>query len=97
VRQKIETPEAPRIHARRLAIVEPVFASLRSNQRLDRFTHRSPAKVGVQWLLYCLVHNIEKVARLSRKYGKHRLETALPRLARPLIGLAKTLVRLFGA
>ena len=49
--------------------IEPVFANLRSNKRLDRFTYRGQAKVSVQWLLYCLVHNLEKLAHLSSKYG----------------------------
>jgi transposase len=87
MRQKIDTHEARRIYARRLAIVEPVFANLRSNKRLDRFTYRGLAKVSVQWLLYCLVHNLEKVAHLSRKYGpqrqKHILAGLLSRLIRP--------------
>lgn len=69
MRQKIDTAPARAIYGRRLAIVEPVFANLRSNKRLDRFTYRGQAKVGVQWLLYCLVHNLEKLAHLSRKYG----------------------------
>jgi hypothetical protein len=42
--------------------VKPVFANLRHNKRLDRFTLRSRAKVNTQWRLYCLVHNIEKLA-----------------------------------
>ena len=77
MRQKIDTPEARRVYARRLAIVEPVFANLRSNKRLDRFTYRGKEKVGVQWLLYCLVHNLEKIAHYSRKYGPKRSETRL--------------------
>lgn len=80
MRQKIDTPQARAIYGRRLAIVEPVFANLRSNKRLDRFTYRGKAKVGVQWLLYCLVHNIEKLAHLSRQYGPGRRKTALARL-----------------
>ena len=59
MRQKIDTAPARAIYGRRLAIVEPVFANLRCNKRLDRFTYRGMAKVSVQWLLYCLVHNIE--------------------------------------
>jgi len=65
MRQKIDTLEARRIYGRRLAIVEPVFGNLRSNKRLDRFTYRGLAKVSIQWQLYCLVHNIEKLAHLS--------------------------------
>ena len=33
----------PAGNGRRLAIVEPVFANLRSNKRLDRFTYRGLA------------------------------------------------------
>jgi hypothetical protein len=37
-----------------------VFANLR--QRLDRFTLRGQTTVDTQWKLFCLVHNIEKLA-----------------------------------
>jgi hypothetical protein len=36
--EKIETEPGRRIYPQRLAIVEPVFANIRSNKRLDRFT-----------------------------------------------------------
>jgi hypothetical protein len=42
--------------------MEPVFANLRHNKRLDRFTLRGQVEVNTQWHLYCLVHNIEKLA-----------------------------------
>lgn len=60
---KIDSPDGQRIYSRRLAIVEPVFAHLRSQKRLDRFTLRSKPKVNAQWLLYCLVHNITKLMK----------------------------------
>jgi hypothetical protein len=47
----------------RFAIVEPVFGNLRHNKGLDRFTLRGRKKVEGQWKLYCLVHNIEKLAK----------------------------------
>jgi transposase len=58
---KIDTPEAREIYGQRLAIVEPVFGNLRSQKRLDRFTLRGRIKVNIQWMLYCMVHNIEKL------------------------------------
>jgi hypothetical protein len=58
---KIDTPEAREIYGQRLAIVEPVFGNLRSQKRLDRFTLRSKIKVNIQWMFYCMVHNIEKI------------------------------------
>ena len=36
--------------------------NLRHNKRLNRFTLRGQQKVDGQWKLYCLVHNIEKLA-----------------------------------
>ncbi len=60
--QKIDTPEGRRIYARRMKIVEPVFANIRTHKRLDRFTLRSKIKVNIQWLLYYIVHNIGKIA-----------------------------------
>jgi Transposase DDE domain len=59
--EKIDTEPGRRIYPQRLAIAEPVFANIRTNKRLDRFTLRGKIKVNIQWLLYCLVHNIEKI------------------------------------
>ena len=62
MRDRIDAPAGRAQYARRFATVEPVFANLRANKRLDRFTLRGRAKVDTQWKLYCLVHNIEKLA-----------------------------------
>ena len=63
----VQRPERTRargrkLYGQRISIVEPVFANLRQNKRLDRFTLRTLPKVNTQWSLYCLVHNIEKLA-----------------------------------
>ena len=62
MRDRIDAPAGRAQCARRFATVEPVFANLRANKRLGRFTLRGRAKVDTQWKLYCLVHNIEKLA-----------------------------------
>jgi transposase len=62
MKQRIDTPEGRAQYGRRFAIVEPVFANIRHNKRLDRFTLRGRVKVNAQWQLFCLVHNIEKLA-----------------------------------
>jgi transposase len=67
--EKIETEEGRRIYPQRLAIAEPVFANLRINKRLDRFTLRGKVKVNIQWLMYCLVHNIEKLLNYGLAYA----------------------------
>lgn len=58
----IDLPVNRARYARRLATVEPVFANVRCNKGLDRFTLRGRVKVDAQWKLFCLVHNIEKLA-----------------------------------
>jgi DDE family transposase len=58
----IDSERGRKLYGRRIATVEPVFANLRHNKRLDRFTLRSWPKVNTQWNLYGLVHNIEKLA-----------------------------------
>jgi transposase len=62
---KIDTERARKIYPRRVAIVEPVFANIRTQKRLDRFTLRGKIKVDIQWLLYCMVHNIEKIVNFG--------------------------------
>ncbi len=62
MKRKIDSPEGRILYGRRFATVEPVFGNLRHNKRLDRFTLRGRKKVDGQWKLYCLVHNIEKLA-----------------------------------
>lgn len=62
MKQRIDSPQGRALYGRRMATVEPVFGNLRYNKRLDRFTLRGQRKVDTQWQLYCLVHNIEKLA-----------------------------------
>ena len=68
MKAKIDTPEGRRIYAKRLAIVEPVFANIRWQKRLDRFTLRTKDKVNIQWVLFALVHNIEKISNYGWAY-----------------------------
>jgi hypothetical protein len=58
---KVDTELGRTIYPQRIAIAEPVFANIRTHKRLDRFTLRGKVKVNIQWLLYCMVHNIEKI------------------------------------
>jgi hypothetical protein len=62
MRERIDSAEGRALYAQRLGTVEPVFANIRHNKRLNRFTLRGRPKVDGQWKLFCLVHNIEKLA-----------------------------------
>jgi len=57
-------------YSQRLAIVEPIFANIRIQKRMDRFTLRGKGKVNVQWLLSCMVHNIEKILNYGVAYAQ---------------------------
>ncbi|MCC6771254.1 MAG: transposase [Gemmatimonadaceae bacterium] len=61
MQRRLDTPHGRVVYGRRFATVEPVFANLRHNKWLDRFTLRGREKVDGQWKLFCLVHNIEKL------------------------------------
>jgi hypothetical protein len=68
MKQKIDTKEGRRTYSKRLGIVEPVFGNIRACKRMDRFTVRGQIKVNIQWMLYCLVHNIEKICNFGKSY-----------------------------
>jgi len=60
MRKKLETVEYQDIYAYRMQIIESVFANIRHCKGLNRFTVRGKEKVNIQWLLYCMVHNLSK-------------------------------------
>jgi hypothetical protein len=72
MRQRIDSAEGKLAYGRRIATVEPVFANIRHNKRMNRFTLRGKYKVDSQWKLYALVHIIEKWAKLRKKSSMKR-------------------------
>ena len=62
MKARIDSATGREQYGRRFATVKPVFANLRHNKLLDRFTLHGRTKVDGQWKLFCLVHNIEKLA-----------------------------------
>lgn len=66
MRHRVDSAKGKEIYSHRMSVVEPVFANIGTQKRLNRFSLRGKAKVDSQWKLYCMVHNIEKIAN----YGK---------------------------
>jgi transposase len=66
---KLATPEGQAVFSKRQAIVEPVFANITFQKRLDWFSLRSKLKVDIQWRLFCLVHNIEKLLHFGSAHA----------------------------
>jgi hypothetical protein len=70
MRKKIDDPAWRELYSRRMQIIEPVFSNMTYCKGMNRFTLRTEKKVGIQWKLYCTVHNIGKCIRpLGMKYG----------------------------
>jgi hypothetical protein len=60
--ERFDTGRGRHYYSRRMGTVEPVFANIRRNRGLDWFSLRGRVKVDTQWKLFCLVHNIGKLA-----------------------------------
>ena len=67
--KKIDTESGRKIYSHRMGIIEPVFANIRSTLGLDRFSLRGKVKVNIQWLLFCITHNIGKIQRYGMQTG----------------------------
>ena len=61
--RKIDSYKGRIIYGFRIGIIEPVFGNIKSNLGLFRFTLRGRLKVGIQWKLFNIVHNLGKICR----------------------------------
>ena len=62
MRCAIDSARGRRLYGRRIGTVEPVFGNIQHNKRLTRLKLRGREKVNARWRLYCMAHNIEKLA-----------------------------------
>jgi hypothetical protein len=70
MKEKIDDPAWRELYSRRMQIIEPVYSDITYCKGMDRFTLRGKGKVGIQWKLYCIVHNIGKCIKpLGKKCG----------------------------
>jgi hypothetical protein len=61
MKEKVDSVAGRRIYSRRIWTIEPVFGNICSNKKLDRISLIGEKKCTAQWLMFCLVHNIEKL------------------------------------
>jgi len=66
MKEKIDSDKGRHCYSKRLGAVEPVFGNINTTKRLNRFSLRGKPKVNAQWLMYCMVHNIEKIQRYGQ-------------------------------
>ena len=69
MKHRVDSAKGKQIYSHRMSVVEPVFANIGVNKRLNRFTLRSKRKVQGQWQLFCLIHNIEKLANYGHSFA----------------------------
>lgn len=67
MKAKIDSVQGKQDYAKRMWTIEPVFANITSNKAIKRLSLRGKAKVTCQWMLCCIVHNVEKLWR----YGEY--------------------------
>jgi hypothetical protein len=60
MRKKIDESKNRVVYGRRMQIIEPCFSDMSYCKGMNRFSLRTKVKVNIQWLLYCIVHNIGK-------------------------------------
>jgi hypothetical protein len=58
MRKKIDEAKHRVLYGRRMQIIEPCFSDMSYCKGMNRFSLRTKIKVNIQWLLYCMAHNI---------------------------------------
>jgi len=51
-----------------LAVGRTGLWSIRARKKMAKFTLRGKVKVNIQWMLYCVVGNIEKIIHSGKPY-----------------------------
>lgn len=63
MKKKIDSEHGRKNYARRMWTIEPVFGNITSNKGIHKLTLRGKAKLSCQWMVCCIMHNIEKLWR----------------------------------
>lgn len=69
MRRVMATEAGAELYSKRQCMVEPVFAQIKTNRRIDRFKRRGRAAARSEWRLIAATHNLLKLHR-------HELATA---------------------
>ena len=63
MQRKVSTAAGKKLYAQRKTIVEPVFGQIKGARGFRRFSFRGLLKIGAEWSLMCLTHNLLKIWR----------------------------------
>jgi transposase len=70
MRKKLRTEEGKELYQERMSTVEPVFGQMKQNRGFTEFLLRGKDKAKVEFLIMCIVHNIEKIAGFLKRKAK---------------------------
>jgi transposase len=63
MRRVLDTERGGALYSRRMPMVEPVFAQIKANRRIERFQRRGRAAALSEWRLIAATHNLLKLHR----------------------------------
>ena len=63
MRRVLATERGGALYSRRMPMVEPVFAQIKANRRIDRLKRRGRAAARSEWRLIAATHNLLKLYR----------------------------------
>ena len=64
MKRKLETKAGAAVYATRKSIVEPVFGQIKQVRGFRQFLLRGLEKVGGEWALICVTHNLLKFHKI---------------------------------
>ena len=67
MRKKLRTEDGKELYQERMSTVEPVFGQMKQNRGFTEFLLRGEDKAKVEFLMMCIVHNIEKIAGFLKR------------------------------
>lgn len=70
MRKKLRTEEGKKLYQERMSTVEPVFGQMKQNRGFTEFLLRGKDKTKVEFLIMCIVHNIEKIGGFLKRKAK---------------------------
>nr|WP_232230268.1 transposase [Halomonas sp. 1513] len=66
MKHRVDSQQGKEIYSHRMSVVEPVFGNIGTTKSMNQFALCGKKKVQGQWQLYCVIHNIEKLANYGR-------------------------------
>jgi hypothetical protein len=70
---RVDSDFGKMVYSHRMSTVGPVFANTGANKALKRFGLCGKAKVQGQWQLFCMIHNVEKLANYGNLVNTKRM------------------------